>query len=113
MTPRKTPVSLTLAQIEIIVDALAEFYDEPETTGEGRELYDYFKRLRDTVASLEPELPMRPIPEVQAARIVDAIVADLMGRSGLGDAWDRVSKVDRLDIRSKWMELARNILVNG
>lgn len=36
---------------------------------------------------------------------IDAIIADLRGRSGLDNAWDSIDKDIRAEIRSKWLDL--------
>lgn len=42
----------------------------------------------------------------RAETIVDAIIADLSGRKGLGDEWDVIDDEIRAEIRAEWIGLA-------
>lgn len=47
---------------------------------------------------------------MSAEQIVDAIIADLSGRSGLGDEWAGIDPDVRAEIRQHWIDIANTPL---
>lgn len=43
--------------------------------------------------------------EQRAELIVDALILDLSGRTGLGDEWDRIDSEISAEIRARWIDL--------
>jgi hypothetical protein len=43
--------------------------------------------------------------EIFARRIVDRIIADLTGRSGLGDEWNEIDANTLAEIRQTWTDI--------
>jgi hypothetical protein len=46
--------------------------------------------------------------DVDAIKIVDAIINDLTGRGGLGDEFDACDSGIQKEIRDTWIEIVRN-----
>jgi hypothetical protein len=45
------------------------------------------------------------ISEKEAEKIVDKLIDDLQGRSGLGNVWDEMDDEIRRDLKDAWIEI--------
>ena len=57
-----------------------------------------------------PEHEARKANDVTAARIVDRLLADLSGRSGIGDAYWSIDRDVRTELRADWIEQVTSYL---